>query len=161
MGTAWLKAALRRQVVFCSLLLGVLVAAPAPAMDVRVEYGGTAHTESEVRDMVLAAITRDGQPPAGWSHVVVFRSQAAGAPLDLYGDDANLGPVPGGSYIVVAVPPGSHRFRAGSGAGTGLVLHVLPGRAYFVRATEGAQGAVQLRRADVMAFDRASRVAGL
>ena len=163
MGTVWLKAILRRQVVCCGLLLGLLVAAPASGMDVRVEYGGAAHTESEVRDMVLAAMTRDvlGQPPAGWSHVVVFRSQATGAPLELYGDDANLGAVPAGSYIVVAVPPGSHRFRAGSGAGTGLVLHVLPGRAYFVRATEGAQGAVQLRRADVMAFDRASRVAGL
>jgi len=163
MGTAWLKLALRRQAVCCSLLLGVLVGAPASGMDVRVEYGGPAHTESEVRDVVLAAITRDvlGHAPAGWGHVVVFRPQGGGASLDLYGDGANLGAMPGASYVVVAMPAGSHRFRAGSGAGSELAFSVQPGRAYFVHATDGPQGAVDLRRVDVMAFDRASRLAGL
>ena len=163
MGTAWLKLALRRQAVCCSLLLGVLVAAPATGMDVRVEYGGPAHTESEVRDIVLAAITRDvlGEAPVGWGHVVVFRPQAGGASLDLYGDDTNLGAMPGASYVVVALPAGSHRFRAGNEAGSELAFHVQPGRAYFVHANDGPQGAVHLRRVDVMAFDRASRIAGL
>ena len=164
MGTVWLKAAVRRCAMSGGLLLVVLAAAPAAAMDVRVEYGGPAHTESEVRDMVLSAITRDvlGHPPAGWSHVVFFRPQARGAtPIDLHGDDANLGAIPAGSYVVVAVPAGAHRFHAGDDAGTPLALQVLPGRAYFVRAVDGPQGAVQLRRADVTAFDRASRVAGL
>lgn len=162
MGTTWLKAALGRHLV-PGLLLGVLVAGPVDAADVRIEYGGPAHTESEVRDMVLAAITRDvlGQPPAGWSHVVVFRPQAGGAALDLFGDGANLGAMPAGSYVVVAVPAGSHRFRAGNDAAAELALQVLPGRAYFVHAADGPQGAVHLRRTDVMAFDRASRVAGL
>lgn len=163
MGTAWLKAALRRRFVPGLLVLGALVAAPAGAMDVRVEYGGPAHTESEVRDMVLAAITRNvlGAPQAGWSHVVVFRPQAGGGSLDLYGDGANLGAMPAGSYIVVAVPAGKHQFRAGTDGGAGLSLEVLPGRAYFVHAADGPQGTVHLRRTDVMAFDRASRVAGL
>ena len=163
MGTAWLKAAVRRTFVPGLLLLGVLGAAPASAMDVRVEYGGPAHTESEIRDLVLAAISRNvlGQPPAGWSHIVVFRPQAGGASVDLFGDGANLGTVPAGSYVVIAVPAGTHRFRAGSDAGTELALQVLPGRAYFVRATDAPRGAVRLRRTDVMAFDRASRIAGL
>ena len=162
MGTAWLKAALRRQRIPGLLLLGVLAAAPAGAMDVRIEYGGPAHTESQVRDMVLAAFTRDvlGRPPVGWSHVVFFRPQAGGASLDLYGDGADLGALPAGSYVVVAVPAGSHHFRAGSGAPE-LALQVLPGRAYFVHAIDAPQGAVHLRRTDVMAFDRASRIAGL
>lgn len=161
MGTVWMKAAMRR--LSGGLLLGVLVAAPAAAMDVRIEYGGPAHTESEVRDMVLAAITRDvlGVPPAGWSHVVFFRPQGGGASQDLYGDDANLGAMPAGSYVVVAVPAGHHRFRVGSDVGAQLGLQVQPGRAYFVHAVDGVQGAVQLRRTDVMAFDRASRIAGL
>jgi len=165
MGTVWLKAAVRRCAVSGGgLVLAVLAMAPAAAMDVRVEYGGPAHTESEVRDMVLAAITRDvlGHPPAGWSHVVFFRPQAAGAAsIDLLGNEANLGAIPAGSYVVVAVPAGTHRFRAGDDAGTPLALQVLPGRAYFVHAVDGPGGAVQLRRTDVTAFDRASRVAGL
>lgn len=162
MGTAWLKAAVRRAVVPCLLLLGTLAAAPAGAMEVRVEYGGQAHTESEIRDLVLAAITRNviGQPPAGWSHVVIFRPEAGGASVDLFGDGANLGAMPSASYVVVAVPAGAHRFQAG-GTGTELTLQVAPGHAYFVHATDGPQGAVRLRRTDVMAFDRASRIAGL
>ena len=86
---------------------------------------------------------------------------ACKASVDLFGDGANLGTMPAGSYLVVAVPAGAHRFRAGSDAGSELALQVLPGRAYFVRATDAPQGAVRLRRTDVMAFDRASRIAGL
>lgn len=163
MGTAWLKAALRRCAVACGLVVGLLAAVPASAVDVRIEYGGPAHTESEIRDMVLAALSRDvlGLAPAGWSHVVVYRPQAGGTSLDLYGDDASLGAMPAASYVVVAVPAGSHRFRAGTDASNELSLQVVPGRAYFVRAADDPRGVVHLQRTDVMAFDRASRVAGL
>ena len=164
MGTVWFKAAVRRCVVSGGLLLAVLAVVPAAAMDVRIEYGGQAHTESEVRDMVLAAITRDmlGHPPSGWSHVVFFRPQADdAAPVDLHGNEVDLGAIPAGSYIVVAVPAGIHRFHAGNDAGSPLTLPVMPGRAYFVRAVDGPVGAVQLRRTDVTAFVRAGRVAGL
>lgn len=142
-------------------LAGALgMAVPATAADVRIEYGGPAHTESELRDMVLAAISRDilGSAPAGWSHVVFYRADAGGVDLSLQEGDTTLGSLPADSYKVVAVPAGEHRFGAGEAAS--IQLRIAPGRAYFV-SVAGARGRVRMHRTDVLAFDRASRIAGL
>jgi hypothetical protein len=133
------------------------MATPALAMDVRIEYGGQAHSESELQDLVLAAVSREvlGTIPAGWSHVVVFRAQGDGADLPLQGDGATLGPVPAGAYVVVAVPAGEHRFQVGN---AGLPLRIAPGQAYFLRVSDGnGTGQARLQRTSVMAFDQATR----
>lgn len=159
MDTMWKKAALRRGILLAGLLAPALFALPAAAQDVRVEYGGPAHTVSELRDLLMAGLLRHhlGQPQAGWSHVVFYRTDASGS-LPFSGDGADLGEIPAGSYVVVAVPAGQHRF--GTANGDELSLQVAPGRAYFVRAT-GDSAVARLQRTDVMAFDRASRFAGL
>jgi hypothetical protein len=156
-----MKPTFRRSLLPAGMLASALFALPLAAQDVRVEYGGPAHAESEIRDMLLAALMRDqlGLPPAGWSHVVVYRPDGSGG-MQLSGDGADLGEVPAGAYVVVAVPAGDHRFGTLGGSDE-LMLRVAPGRAYFIRAAGGGERAIQLQRTDVSAFDRASRFAGL
>jgi len=158
--THGLESLLRRSAA--SGVLALVVALPAAAGDVKIEYGGEAHAESEMQDMVLAAVSRDvlGSVPAGWSHVVVFRSEGNGAELALEGNGAALGALPAGTYVVVAVPAGEHRFRAGDAE---LPLRVAPGHAYFLRVSDGdGTGRARMQRTTVTAFDQASRrMAGL
>lgn len=160
MDTHGLVKLLRKGATTGAMTLGI--AFPAAAGDVKIEYGGEAHAESEMQDMVLAAVSRDvlGSVPAGWSHVVVFRSEGTGTELSLEGNGAALGALPAGTYVVVAVPAGEHRFRAGEAE---LPLRVAPGHAYFLRVSDrDGNGGVRLQRTTVMAFDQASRrMAGL
>lgn len=130
---------------------------PAIAQRTRFESRGEAYSAAEERDMVETALVRHvfGAPPAGKGQIVFFRSARATTTEVAVRENGNeLAKLPGGSYFVVAVQPGTYAFTVDAETGQTLTVRVRPGRTHFVRAgNRRAEGErPYLSRADAISF---------
>lgn len=128
--------ALQSRHALLSLLL--LMPLPALAQDVRYESRGEAYIAGLEREDVEAAISRQvaAAVSADKAQVVFFRPatlSGTGAELEVRESGAELARLPGGSYFVVAVPPGTYTYTADAD-GSPLTMTLKPGRTYFAKA---------------------------
>ena len=140
--------------------LWLLLAAglPAVAQDVRYEYRGEAYNAGLMKEDTEAAIARQvaGAVPADKAQIVFFRPARpsdAEAEFEVRERGTELARLPGGSYFVVVVPPGTYTYTTDAD-GSPLTMTVKPGRTYFAKAAtpRNDRSRPQLSRSNAMAF---------
>ena len=149
--------AMRLRIVSCSLLLLCL---PAGAQNVRYESFGQAYVMDLTQSRVESSILRNvlGVPPSDRGQIVFYRPTRAGEPTEpvaIQELGANIGSVPGDSYIVTAATPGVHAYRLDAGSNE-IAFDVRPGRTYFVRIGTTRNNA-RLVRSDAVGMVDAAR----
>ena len=141
-----------------TLSLLLVMCLPAVAQDVRYESRGEAYIAGLEREDVEAAISRQvaAAAPADKAQVVFFRPAKlldADVEFEVRESGVELARLPGGSYFVVAVPPGTYTYTTDAD-GSPLTLTLKPGRTYFAKAEppRNDRDRPRLLRSNAMAF---------
>ena len=130
----------------------LLVALPAFAQDFRFIWQGTAYYAAENRIIAERVVDEVvGTSPGSEAQVIFFRGRdEVPGDLSLNGRDGALWNLPSGSYVALAVAPGSHAYDVD---GQALQLQVAPGERRYVRVGDDNANA-RIRDSNAQTFLR-------